>query len=276
MNSAGFFLACIFAVNPASSLAQDDDSAPLSGPKVTQAATTHASAPASILHYDLSGSIIPVEGTPERAAANALTLTEEEKRAVDAIFAKRASAIQDLIRDDLELLVRLNSGVEGSPEKLAALRELITTFGSSAFDRTLQIQVARALSEQNKVAFNTMVDEYMEALIAEAAKSAAPGTPKQRLETQERLKIAGQEVRAAFTSRIRAGSQKLERALSQADLDEATAGLIRTRVQQFYQETKGKPSKSQLFAFVRDVGTEIPRDKRRAFFKALRDDVEAE
>lgn len=178
--------------------------APLSGPKVAEKTTRP-----TIAARDLDGRVRRPEGSPEEAAAKLLTLDNDARAKVDAVFAKRARILETFIEENLDLMTRLITAESATgKEKFALFAETLDKSKPLREDGPLDQQVRSALPEPERKHFDRLLKEYWDAIAAEdKATPKDMGKPKGRVGAviDEKFKSLGRELEAAYKRCERTG-----------------------------------------------------------------------
>lgn len=174
-----------------------DDASVLAGPRL-------APAPArdSLVESDYSGHVRRVEGTPEEAALGLLGLEGAERAGVDLVLQARARLLDDIVRENLLLLNRVNTASKAGRklDTLLSLVELYSRFQPMRDRGLLHDEIEAALPARARGEFNRLVSEYWDAIIAEGLREPGGEEPPRRIEIvlRERFEIFGREIERSF------------------------------------------------------------------------------
>lgn len=149
MRARRWLLVVVIAGFAGSALAGEPGGSPLAGPKVEDRAETPA------VERDFEGKMKPLGARPEVIALEGLTLSDEERARVDAVLAARAAVMERLIRENIDLLLRMRSAREGNDAEArrVVMREFGERFGALSEGGPLAEQLSGALSEENAAKF---------------------------------------------------------------------------------------------------------------------------
>lgn len=233
------------------------DSSPLAGPRVVEPARTNP-----LVTMDFNGLIRRPETTPEESVLAAMPLDEQVRRAVKAVFDRRQAVLDEFVVKEVDLLTKFGAaagtndkldqaalGVEAF-HKLAPLRE-----GGSLWE-----QVSAALPANQASEFNTRMNAYWDAIVAEGKKikkakgidDLRPGekpVEKERsrfeIVAEERLKILGQEIKDSFERQQASGEYLIKYFTHDLGLSATQKARIQEMTLAFITETGMKPNDEQ-------------------------------
>lgn len=170
---------------------------PLSGPRIHAAAR-----PASLVETDYAGKVRRVEGTPEEAALALLAMPAAERMRVEQVLQQRARVLDDIVRDNLLLLNKIDTASKAGRkfETLLALVELYGKFQPIRDRGLLHDEIEAALPAAARPEFNRLVGGYWEAIIAEGLAEPRSDEAPRRVEIvlRERFEIFGRELERSF------------------------------------------------------------------------------
>lgn len=233
------------------------DPSPLAGPRVVSPAKTNP-----LVTMDFNGLIRRPETTPEEAVVGAMTINEQARRAVKAVFDRRQAILDEFVVKEVDLLTKFGAaagtndkldqaalGVEAF-HKLAPLRE-----GGSLWE-----QVMAALPAADASEFNTRMNAYWDAIVAEGKKlkkakgidELKPGektVEKERtrfeIVAEERLKILGEEIKNSFERQQASGEYLIKYFTHDLGLSATQKVRIQEMTLAFIAETGMKPTDKQ-------------------------------
>ncbi|MDX2115162.1 MAG: hypothetical protein SFZ24_06000 [Planctomycetota bacterium] len=246
---------------------------PLSGPTVEKEAEGGGAESGSLVRRDFSGKLERLEVRPEQAALDLLGLTAEERRKVDGVLLERAEAMDQLVRENLELLVRMQSAREGGDarERRKVLQELRSAAERALGTQRLEEQIVRELPERTRGRFRGLVSEYLSAVGEEEAKGGegmeGAGERGRRggemfAGMRAQLVVFGQEIKSAYERYAAEGSAQLERFIRGAGLSAEQEGRVRGVIMQWFQETKGNATQAQKAELWARVAPELTVEQR--------------
>jgi len=268
------------ALSAGGASARQDADAPLSGPTVSPAKTGP-----TIVERTMDGSVRRVEVRPEEAAVRKLTLDPEESARVEAVLAERARDLDQIVRENIELLVRVQTAkAAGEPKALnQVMQEFREAMRPLAVKGSLAQQLHEALSPDHAASFDVMVRDYFRALVAEGNKSrpmgdpmddsdavgdspsgtppgtapgTAPGTPggapppprkaeRRAAVVRQYVEVFAQEVRRSYERISAEGHQRLEELIKRLELSPEQEAKVRDMATEFGQKTKLNPTPAQ-------------------------------
>jgi len=248
---------------------------PLSGPKVAPAA-----AGPSIVERDFEGRLRFPEVRPEEAALAKLDLTPEEKAATQAVLVERAALFDQLVRENLDLLLKGMSAREsGDKEALAAvLKEYNIALRPIVAKGQLADQLEKVLPAPKGEQLQAMMREYWRAVYDDANAGTEDVVSPQRnlpghvgprgrhtmhgVLTQEAIRLLGTEVKAAYDRVAEQGNRRLEDAIKVLELSPEQEAKVRSLAVDFGQETKLNPTPAQQTALFRKIMAELTPEQR--------------
>lgn len=245
-------------------------SPPLSGPKVEPEAPVR-----TLISRDMQGDLRPLETSPEEAALALLTLSANERAAVDRILQARASILDNVIRENLLLLLRaqgLASEGAAREDAMAALRELSKALAPLRQRGTLRGEVTLVLDKAHAAEFGALLDDYWQAVIDDALAKERQTNPRATASSvalRERLKAFGQEVRRSYDRQIAAGQAKVDAMIATLGLSPEQEGKVRNLVTDYFQKTAGNPTPAQRREFFAGLTRELTPTQRLALMDAL-------
>lgn len=256
--------------------ARQDADAPLSGPTVSPAKIGP-----TIVERTMDGSVRRVEVRPEEAAVRKLTLDPEESARVEAVLAERARDLDQIVRENIDLLVRVQSAkAAGEPKALnQVMQEFREAMRPLAVKGSLAQRLHEALSPDHAASFDLMVRDYFRALVAEGNKSrpmgdpmddsdgasdsptattpgTAPGTPggapppprkaeRRAAVVRQYVEVFAQEVRRSYERISAEGHQRLEELVKRLELSPEQEAKVREMATELGQKTKLNPTPAQ-------------------------------
>ncbi|OAB55848.1 hypothetical protein AY599_13550 [Leptolyngbya valderiana BDU 20041] len=223
----------------APSLAQEGEAGLLSGPAVDAQPT--------IVRYRMDGSLEPIAGRPEIAAAQVLIATRslpaDAARRVRDITAARGEAVRMLLVDELDTVREVTDFIQAGETDAArdAMRALWQRFEPGAPYAPLMPELAEAVGDEHAVELERINEAYWEALLRERAsgmmddrRQAAIAAARERLAFQ----IFQQELREAYDLTLRRYRELLESIDAGVDPTDAQREAIREIVLDHIKRTR--------------------------------------
>lgn len=262
---------------PATSTPAPENDAPLSGPKVGAGDTGGA----SIVEHDFEGKLRRPEGRPEVAALEKLSLTDEERKKIDAVLTQRAAELDTAVRTNIDLLLKgVTAKQSGDQAELRELmREYQQVFAPVLAKGQLSEQLAMELPKEKADHLRAMMREYWRAVYDDAAKeesskSAAEdathsergggaATRMRRVVIEEATRLFGQEVKASYDRIAAEGERRLQEVIDKLELTPEQEGEVRKLVSEFGEKTKRNPTARDKADLFRKVMAELSADQKQ-------------
>lgn len=259
------------AVTPPTPPQEEAPRETLRGPQVEA-----ASAERTLIEYDFNGRLKRLEGLPEEAALDLLKLKPAERKAAEEVLAKRAALMDTITAENLDLLVKLQTSVQGGDRADAQrlLRELAKKYAAVVQQGTLKNQVRGVLPAEQADTFATLVDEYWKARIRDAQTAAGKGGERLsflQAGARETLRAFGQEIRASFERQVTGRQAEFEELLKALELDTEQDAAVRKLVREHFEKYGLKKDRGAFVRLVADVMVELKPEQRKKLFERLRD-----
>jgi hypothetical protein len=242
----------------------------LGGPKVE----AKASARASLVDRDFNGKVKRLEVPAEEEALGLVELSAEERARVDGVLAARASTMDEIVKDNLLLLGKVHTAVQGGDraEIVGLLGEVREAMEPMRARGTLMEELQDALPNEKAKRVKVLAKEYREALYAEMKAAKEAGGERLRLRefvTRETLAELGGEIKRAYERTLGASQANFERVLAKLELRPEQETKIRNMAVRHVEETKGKATRAQNVAFVLRVMRELDAGQRKRLMEAF-------
>ncbi|MEQ9096438.1 MAG: hypothetical protein RIE32_09265 [Phycisphaerales bacterium] len=221
------------------SLAQEGEAGLLSGPAVDAQPT--------IVRYRMDGSLEPIAGRPEIAAAQVLIATRslpaDAAQRIRDITAARGEAVRMLLVDELDTVREVTDLIQAGETDAArdAMRALWQRFEPGAPSAPLMAELAEAVGDEHAAELERINEAYWEALLRERAsgmmddrRQAAIAAARERLAFQ----IFQQELREAYDLTLRRYRELLESIDAGVDPTDAQREAIREIVLDHIKRTR--------------------------------------
>jgi Spy/CpxP family protein refolding chaperone len=272
-----------FAADPAAAHADPAPPAgPLSGPKIKE-----RERPRSIVPRTMEGRADPLETRPERVALEKLTLSDDERRAAQAIFDERAVQVAALARQHRETLLKLHnlrqarggraepgtkSGNGPDPDRaeIASLVAEIRADAGPLLDPPLIDQLSAKLTPANAAELRRMVDEY--ASSAFAARTGRPDRAGRAHPERAELMLLVGEMGRAYRAEIGERKDRLEKLLAAVQATPEQESRIRAIVQNRAELAGDSPSRQSRRKIAEAIRSELTPEQQ----SLLREFVEKE
>lgn len=250
-----------------------DDEPLLAGPRLDE-----EGAERTIVRFDFNGGLRRLDKSPEEAALNALNLDSVTRDAADDILSERFSALDEAVRDNLDLLVELNAARQAGnkPEAASLVQQLIERLESirtSARSRgRLRDRLAILLPESDRREFHRMVDEYWRAVVRDEIQLAQARREKLTLAqayVRVRLNATGLELRRAFERQFKSREKQFDNLLVSLNLTPAQDAKVRKQVQDLLERTKGKPGSRDSYDFTIKLLPDLDPSQRQTLARTL-------
>ncbi len=243
----------------------------LSGPQVREGAHE------SLVERGFDGRIRPLTTSPEERAVALLRLDEATRARVETILDERSAILDRVLVDNLDLLLQFQSArASGSATRqLSILRAFVRKLEPLRRRGSLRDEIARVLPEDQRARFEAMIDEYEDALEAQArADARARGERFQPLAYRIRrnLERLGQDIAASYERAIGSRVAELEAFLERASLSPASEREVRRIITEFGQQTMLRPTPADKRRLVRDLWNAVRPEERIRLIRALMSD----
>lgn len=238
----------------------------LSGPKVKETQSER-----TLIKRDFSGKVQRLDANPAEAAVELLTLGEATRAKVKAIMDERTAALDLIVRDNLELLVKFqNTGDRKG--KMALLREYRAVFKDLEAKGKLQDQMRAALPKDQATRYDELIAGYWDTVVADAEQEAKKGKEtagRSEILVREGLLAFGGEIKRSYERQIGAKTKELEEFLGKLGLTPEKETKIRNLFTDSFQATKGKPTAQQRRELMVKVLRELDAEQRKIVIKEL-------
>lgn len=243
----------------------------LSGPQVREGAHE------SLVERGFDGRIRPLTTSPEERAVALLRLDEATRARVETILDERSAILDRVLVDNLDLLLQFQSArASGSATRqLSILRAFVRKLEPLRRRGSLRDEIARVLPEDQRARFEAMIDEYEDALEAQArADARARGERFQPLAYRIRrnLERLGQDIAASYERAIGSRVAELEAFLERASLSPESEREVRRIITEFGQQTMLRPTPADKRRLVRDLWNAVRPEERIRLIRALMSD----
>lgn len=272
--------AVLMAACPSLAMQQEEDEAPLlSGPAVETEAEQ-----ATLVRRDFSGEFQRLERHPAEAALDLVreshTIEEAASQAIEAILAERRKALDELVIDRLDVLIKLANGGNDADraEAMAVLRRAMAPIARKG---QLGDRIRRHLPTDAATEHQRLEREYLEAAIEDRvellqAEQAGMGERGLRLRARaiEMLVGLGAEVKGAYERTIVQQGQRVDELIAMLTLSPEQEGKVRQIIQRYGEKTllnkeARDDDKSRLAVFL-EVAAELTPEQRRTLLKHVR------
>lgn len=240
----------------------------LSGPQV------HEGAHESLVERGFDGRILPLEVVPEEVAVSLLDLDEASRSRVDTILDERSAILDRVLVENLDLLLKFQSArASGSATRqLSILRAFIRKLEPLRRRGSLRDEIARVLPEDQRARFEAMIDEYEDALEAQARADARARGERFRplaYRIRRNLERLGQDIVASYERAVASRTAELEAFLTRASLGPQSEREVRRIITEFGQQTMLRPAPADKRRLVRDLWNAVRPEERTRLIRAL-------
>lgn len=221
----------------------DGDDAPLRGPEVP------ARIADSIVNRTMAGRFVPVEGRPELAAVQAMSLPPTVLETAVRLSTERTDELAMFLVDELDE-VRAITDLIMSGEQAAARersRELWVRFEPERPRDPLAGEIEKLLDDEQRAEFRRLVDEYWDAWVAWETRDAEDPPPARLERVGERLKfqLYQEELRQAYDQSLRRYREVLDGIYEAVEATPEERERIRTVVLDHIKETRLRATPQQ-------------------------------
>lgn len=245
--------AVLMSACPTLALPQDEDPPLLSGPTV---ASTDQKP--TLVQRDFTGSLTRLERHPAEAALDHVldrfSIDEPTKEAIEAILSERRMALDELVVDRLDLLIKLSNGGDQADraESVRALRQALApiTRKGRLGDRIRALLPEQAASEHQRLEaeyVQAAIDDRIQLLSSEQMGGPERGL-RMRAQAIEMLVGLGAEVRSAYERTLVQRGEELDALIASLNLSPEQDGKVRAIIQAYTE-------KALLDKDVREDGT---------------------
>ncbi len=232
----------------------------------------------TIVKFEFNGGLRRLDRSPEEAALDALTIDGPTRDAADALLRERFTALDEIVRDNLELLVQLNNARQAGNKAeavplLGKLSDAMEPLRQEARGRgRLRDEIATLLGDDDRRDFQRMIDEYWRALVKDELQQAESRKEKLSL-AQARVRVTlgalGNELRRSFERQFKLREKQFEDFLAALDLTPEQDAKIRKQVQEFVERTRGKPSPRESYDLTMKILPLLTPEQRRALARIM-------
>jgi len=265
--------ATLLSACPSLALAQEDEPPLLSGPSVQ----APADAP-TLVRRDFSGSLQRLERHPAEAALDHVldrfSIDHDVRDAIEAILGERRQALDALVIERLDLIIKLGNGGadRDRAEAIAELRRAMApiTRKGQLGDRVRALLPAEAAAEHRRLEreyVQAAVEDRMELLRAESMEDAPERGVRMRARAIEMLVGLGAEVRGAYQRTIVQQGEQLEELLAMLKLTPEQDGKVRAIIAEYTEQSLldknvREDHSARLSVFLRVAGELTPGQRR--------------
>ena len=238
----------------------------LSGPKVKETQSER-----TLIKRDFSGRVQRVEANPAEAAVDLLAIDEATRAKVKAIVDERTAALDRIVRDNLELLVKFQTTADRKG-KMALLREYREVFKDLEAKGKLQDQVKAVLPKEQAARYDELIAGYWDTVVADAQQEATKNkekTGRAEILAREGLLAFGGEIRRSYERQIASKTKELEEFLGKLGLTPEKEEKLRTMFADSFIATKGKATAQQRRDLMQRVLRELNAEQRKIVIKEL-------
>jgi len=247
---------------------------------------------ASIVHPDMTGRFLRVEGRPEEAAMLELGLDPEDKERAREVIDERASRLNLFLAEQVDLLKSAADALAARDAEGArrAAREMHERFEGSGVRDPLLEPLRRVLPRGAADELSRMVDEYWSAWIAAEARAERRGgrdagdegmreaddrpgargpiDAAERASVEARLveRLFNEEIQGAYQRVILPLRQKLDRVYEVTEPTPEQRAAIREALIDYIREGRLRPSEEQRNRLVQRIYEAFSEDQRRKLF----------
>ncbi|MGQ0627446.1 MAG: hypothetical protein ACT4PL_05015 [Phycisphaerales bacterium] len=254
------------AATPAAPAAELDA---LGGPKVVE-----KQKPLTLIERDMAGKIKRLEQQPAEAAVRLLKLTPEIRAKVDRLLADHASAMDQLVRDNLKTIVALGGARAAGQVDDARnhLRELMAAAGPLKDRGRLQSQLTTVLSETDRSEVRRLTNEYFTAVVKEKTDEAGG---ESRVNMRELLfaefaAFIGVEVSRAYERVVGQRTKDFDALLKTLNLSPEQEGKVRKVVGDSFTANYGKATPAEQARVFSEVYAILTPDQRQTLAKSFK------
>jgi Spy/CpxP family protein refolding chaperone len=151
---------------------------PLAGPKVDKQSDQK-----TIIERSFDGNLVRLDTRPEQAAAALLTLTDDQRAAVNKLFEERSKEVSRVLYDNFDAFLAVQASRQAGGRRpdnkerddVAMKTRQLRKAGIALVEPPLVEQVAKVLPDEQIPEFRRLVEEYMVALEEQAIRDNGRG-----------------------------------------------------------------------------------------------------
>ena len=271
--------AVLMSACPGLAMQQDEDPPLLSGPTVTT-----ANERPTLVRRDFSGEFQRLERHPAEVALDHVldrySVDQPTRDAIDSILSERRQALDELVIDRLDLLIKLSNGgnEQDRAEAVRALRQAMApiTRKGRLGDRIRALLPTDAATEHQRLEreyVEATIDDRIALLEAEQMQGADRGL-RMRAQAIEMLVGLGAEVRGAYERTLVQKGERLDELLATLKLSPEQDGKVRAIIGQYTEKTLlNKEARDDAQARTNvflEVAAELTPEQRRTLLKQVR------
>lgn len=228
----------------------------------------------TLVRFEFNGNLRRLDRTPEEAALDALNLPREARDQADEVLQMRRMALDEFLRNDLDILLALQSARQaGNKSQAPVLVEAVATRVEVVNGPIpLRQAVARTLPESERREFHRMIDEYWRALVLDEAQQAQNRKEKMTLaqaRTRVWLNATGTELRRAFERQYKPREQVLTELVRQLSLSVDQEPKVGVPIRELSERTKSKPNSREAYDLTTRVLPLLDPAQRRIWSQVL-------
>ena len=255
----------MIAMTNVSGFAQDDADI-LAGPQVRDGGTGVT---------DFHGQMRRPDARPEELAINAMTLSEAERAAVDAILVERARRLDRIIASNLALLTKLGTAGETGDrlDQLTLGVELLDKLRPLSEGGSLRKQISDALLPESRRMFDERMREYWRDVVR--VRKHEPGDDGRPLGAvgaalAESFELFGEEAERSFRRQAESGQLVLNLLLADLNLTDQQEHRIAAIVADFIDRTQARPSEQDQLMLGLSVVAFLDQTQRTIVLERIR------
>ncbi len=196
---------------------------------------------------DFHGQMRRPDARPEELAVSAMTLSDAERAAVDAILMERARRLDRIIASNLALLTQLGTAGETGDrlDQLTLGVQLLEKLRPLSEDGTLRRQIRQALLAENRREFEQRMREYWREVVrVRKDEPGDDGRPRGAVGAAiaESFELFGEEAERSFRRQAESGQLVLNLLLADLELTDQQEQRIAAIVGEFVERTRARPS----------------------------------
>lgn len=265
--------AVIMSACPSLAMHQDDDPPLLSGPTVSS-----PDQKPSLVQRDFAGALTRLERHPAEAALDHVfgpfSIDQSTQDAIEAILSERRKALDELVIDRLDLLVKLSNG-GNEADRAESVRALRQALGPITRKGKLGDRIRALLPEDAAREHERLENEYVQATIedriqllsAEQMSGSQRGL-RMRAQAIEMLVGLGAEVRSAYERTLVQRGEELDELIASLKLSPEQDGRVRAIIREYTEKAlldKGsrEDARARTDVFLKVAAELTPQQRRR-------------
>lgn len=225
----------------------------------------------TLVRTDAQGRFQRVEGRPEEAAINVLTIDPETREQARQAAAARRESMRVFLLDNLDLVIESTDAQEaGNQDKVRELmRQMRERFDSEKRRDPALEPIAAVLGAGQREELTGLVDEYWQALADWELRNAKDKSEEARRRVQDRVsfELFQQEIRQAYERTLRPVRNKFEAIVKAVEPTDEQKLAIRAILHDYIRAGRLDPTLEQQQEAARRIYQALDDERRQKLFE---------